>query len=394
MTNNGKEPNHLDLFDQLENGAPVSQEVLDSLKEDHPELFELLQKSNKLRNAKKITPDPFFSRISQIHVYYQLVDSKRPKFNPIEEIKYFFSNLRYLSPPTFSLKPVMTIFLALVLTFSVFVGGVQAADDARPGQFLYPVDLAIEDVRILLATNEQVRLSLRMAIAEERLQEAEIEFSAGHPENAEIALAGYEAQQQSIQEQLQNEKVEFTEGIKTTTAISHQQNKQVLTNLLNSVPPESQTAVRRAIQVSESLEENLPEFVFEPAETPSEVVSEDQPEENNEVEEISPLPTDEISMPSKQLTDLSQPKQEIKPQPTETPEEKLFVTVWTYSVNVHSEPNLESPVLGWLFQNQTFITGKCENGFLFIKEFSGWAAGTCFEPNPCGPPGSCSQIVD
>ena len=200
----GKNANQYDLLDELENGEPISQEILDSIKSDKPELFEVLQKSNQLRKSKKVEPDPYFSRVSQIHVYYQLIEGKRSKFTPLENLKYFLSNLLPLSPPKLALKPIMTVFLALVLSVSFFVGGVQAADNSRPGQFLYPLDLAIEDVQLFFTRDEASRIRLRLSIAEERLMEAAAEYEQAEYENAEAALAGYEEVQRSLVEQITN----------------------------------------------------------------------------------------------------------------------------------------------------------------------------------------------
>lgn len=394
MKNYGNKANQFDFFDELETGEPISQEVLDSIEADNPELFEVLQKSNLLRNSKKVEPDPYFSRVSQIHVYYQLIESKRPKFTPIENLKNFISNIVPQSPPKLALKPVMTVFLALVLSFSFFVGGVQAADNSRPGHFLYPVDLALENVQLFLTTNEDSRIRLQMSFAEERLAEAAVEFEKEQYENAEAALAGYEQVQRSILAQLSNDEGTITEEVITSTVTTSQQHSTYLTGLLDSVPESSQKAVLQAIQVTTQVSgEERPQIVQQPQETPSDSGLEGTTQGQAPVTEIQPTAQadEEDSEGQAEIPSLTMQPTTI---PQVTQENNFMVTVWAYSVNVHAEPGFRSPVIGWLFNNQTITSDRCENGFVYIPEFSGWASGTCFAPNPCGPPGSCLQLED
>jgi len=384
MKNNGKDNYPYDLFDELETGEPISQEVLDSLQTDNPELFEVLQKSNLLRQSAKVLPDPYFSRVSQIHVYYRLIDSKRPKFTPIQNLKYFFSNLTF-SPPKMAFKPVMTILLVLIMSFSVLVGGVQAADNSRPGQILYPLDLALENFQLMVTTNEDARLELQLSFAEERLAEAAAEFQEGQYQNAETALAGYEQVQRSLSAQLIENKDKITEEVQKSTIATSMQHTVILTNLMDSVPETSRQAILRAIQITTVL-------VEEQLEQPPVVIQ--QPEEPKVViEPTSEQGSDNEGQPALQPeTETSEPTLLLTPLPTATLQNQFNATVWAFSVNVHSEPRLTSPVVGWLFKNQSITSNQCENGFVYIAEFSGWASGTCFTPNPCGLPGSCLQI--
>ena len=389
MIKNGKSANQYDLFDKLENGESISQEVLDSIKNDNPELFEVLQKSNQLRQSKKVQPDPYFSRVSQIHVYYQLIESKRPKFTPIQNLKYFLSNLKYITPPKLALKPVMTIFLALILSFSFFVGGVQAADNARPGHFLYPVDLAIEDVQLFFTRDENAKIRLKLSFAEERLKEAAAEFEEAHYENAEEALAGYEEVQRSLMDQFANNAELISEEVQKSTSATNQQHTNILNQLLNTVPEPSKKAILQVIQVNTwASGDEQPQLVIQPA-GPS--IESEEPNQG-QPPVVEEQPTDHTGDDSESQGDTPGTTLQPTALPSITQSNNFTVTVWAYSVNVHAEPGLRSPVIGWLFYNQTIRSDRCENGFVYVPEFSGWASGTCFEPNPCGPPGSCLQI--
>lgn len=387
MSEQNNDSEKYDLFDDLESGLNISQETLDSLERENPELFEVVKKSNLLRNAEKVKPDPFYSRVSQIRVYYQLSETLNPKPKLIDQIKFFIANLRYPQLPAVSLKPVFTVLIALVLSFSVFIGGAQAADSARPGQLLYPVDRALEDIQIFLTFNEQDRIKLHLTIAAERLEEAQSAFLDGDYEHAEIALAGYEDIQLSIRSQLEKYQIEITEDLQSTAAESYKMNRAVLNSILASAPEESQASIERAIEISKDAQ-NQHFTVQEPSLTQPAVVEETEEESGGSTPTISgsvagtPEPGDAGST------------EQITPQPSLIFEEPVFVTVWVHSVNVRSGPGLDQPIINWLSQDQTFYINSCENGFVYIPEFSGWAAGTCFEPNPCGLPGSCLDVSD
>jgi len=374
MENQTNDTQQFDLFLALENGEIISQEKLDSIKLQDQELYEILQKSNLLRTISKTKPDQFYAQTSRIRVYYRLLKDRGAQVHLLEEIKYFLSKFAYISYPSLSLRPALTVLLAILLTFSVFVGGAQAADNARPGQFLYPVDLAIEEVQLRLASDEQSRLRLYLSFSEERLAEAHAEFVEGHYEYAEIALAGYENIQKSIYTQLETSQININQELQTSVIQSHQNNIQLLNSLLNSAPETSQSFVLHAIDVSQEFT-RLPETSNGPASTTngSGIADESSPSTEN-------------GEPSSSQT--------VVPTPNVATEGLLNTTVWVFSVNVHEGPGLDYPVVGWMVQDQKVQTSTCENGFVFIPEFSGWARGTCFAPNPCGPPGSCLQILN
>jgi hypothetical protein len=360
------------------------------LERENPELFEVIQKSNLLRNAEKVKPDPFYSRVSQIRVYYQLSESLNPKPKTIDQIKFFISNLRYPQMPAISLKPVFTLLIALILSFSVFIGGAQAADNARPGEFLYPVDRALEDVQIFLTFNEQSRIKLHLAIAAERLEEAQAAYLEDDYEHAEIALSGYHEIQVSILSQIENNQIEITEDLQNTATEFYKMNRAVLNILLKSVPEGSQALILNAIEVSN--ETQYQHFtVQQPSlHQPTATQAEDIQETSTAGETSMATNFGDVSQTAEPGE--TEPPEDSTPPPNLVAEEPVLVTVWVHSVNVHANPGLDEPIIGWLSQDQTFFVSTCENGFVYLPEFLGWASGTCFEPNPCGPPGSCSDI--
>jgi len=76
----------------------------------------------------------------------------------------FFSSLLHIKP-----------FVALVLLIFFLSGSVltvRASDNAKPGDFLFPFDRAVESVRLILSSGER-KTELRVRFAEERVSEIE-----------------------------------------------------------------------------------------------------------------------------------------------------------------------------------------------------------------------------
>ncbi len=67
-------------------------------------------------------------------------------------------------------KPMAPIIAAIVLMLGVG-GTAVASESARPGDLLFPIDQAIEDVRLALATSDEAEARLKITFAEERLAE-------------------------------------------------------------------------------------------------------------------------------------------------------------------------------------------------------------------------------
>lgn len=90
-----------------------------------------------------------------------------------KNIEADISTLPTPSPYVFTMvtkKTMTSIALALVLMFSLG-GTAYASNDARPGDILFPVDQALEEIRLALVRNDDTRAQLQIAFAEERLNE-------------------------------------------------------------------------------------------------------------------------------------------------------------------------------------------------------------------------------
>jgi Domain of unknown function (DUF5667) len=90
-----------------------------------------------------------------------------------KNIEADIAKLPIASPYTFTMvtkKSMTSLALALVLMFSLG-GTAYASNDARPGDILFPVDQALEEIRLALVRDDDSRAQLQIAFAEERLSE-------------------------------------------------------------------------------------------------------------------------------------------------------------------------------------------------------------------------------
>jgi hypothetical protein len=87
------------------------------------------------------------------------------------------------------------LMLALFIVMTVLLGGagtVLAAQDALPGDALYPVRIAAEDLQLLLTFDPVKQAYLHLQFAQGHLVACAIQVSQGNPEEALVALQNYE----------------------------------------------------------------------------------------------------------------------------------------------------------------------------------------------------------
>lgn len=267
-----KQIEYLDLL--LETGKQIDQATLEKIRSEEPELYEILLQSNQLRNPKLVKPNPLYVTSSKTRIFHQVYVKEKERAPILGKITGIFSLPRV---PKLSFSPALTIILVLVMCFSLFVGGAQAADKTRPGDFLYPVDQALESAQLMVTINNQARLQLLLSFADERLEEADEGFAADDLSSAELALEGYEREMNSINSLLEDEQIEFSDELLVQVEETQRNNTIVLTNLLEKVPESAQEAIQHAIEVSGKPLKTQPAGATESTKTPPGLEDKDTP---------------------------------------------------------------------------------------------------------------------
>ncbi len=94
-------------------------------------------------------------------------------------------------PRLIPLRPLVVALLLVGLVLAGMTGTAYAADRARPGDPLYPLDRSLETLQLRLTSDPQRAATLRLAQAEERLLEAESLAASGDEAHLIIALEAY-----------------------------------------------------------------------------------------------------------------------------------------------------------------------------------------------------------
>lgn len=174
-----------------------------------------------------------------------------------------------------SFAMVVTLLLALMTT-----GTVYASADSIPGDTLYPVKTAFEDVR-LAVSNDQQDARLYVRFAEERVEEIELLLIRGRVELIPIAIARYEIQVQKAVEILPTLAETLPPEEQSLLQEQFTQNKETLTRVMQQVPQPAKPNIKHAIDVSDKEQEKLKEILpLQPKGKPTEppgVVPQEKP---------------------------------------------------------------------------------------------------------------------
>lgn len=211
------------------------------------ELTELLNLKKALKELKDINPSEKFYKNAHKRITHRLVD------RPVT----FFTCLRHI----FTRKPYKTnrnfrmaqFFVTLILLFSLLTGGVFAADGAGPGDLLYGLNRAIDQVSLIFESDSEIEASKRLEFAAKRLEEAKNEIENGNLDNALIAFEAYDHEIDQYAKRLASkdglDRAELEKLLAETLNI----HLDVLSTILYNVPPEAHEAILKAIEASSAL---------------------------------------------------------------------------------------------------------------------------------------------
>jgi len=242
-----------DCLDALKNGERTPEECLSCYPQYRNELAELLTLAVPLKEAGDLQPRAEFVNQAGQRLLDKLPDQPVTFRRPSRRIgQKRASILRRRFGMT-------QIILAAALALMTATGGVAyAADSAEPGDFLYDVDLAVEQLRLNLTVNTQAEVQLRLQLATERLEEAQNRFAQGDPENGMEALSRYGDEISTIAQTVGEAGGADREALLALWETAHAVHLEVLTGLLDKVPENALPAIERALEKSNLLPEGAP----------------------------------------------------------------------------------------------------------------------------------------
>ncbi|MBI4498997.1 MAG: hypothetical protein HY689_13985 [Chloroflexi bacterium] len=133
-----------------------------------------------------VTPDPVRkarARYEFIEALHQEPPATRPWWWPLQSLAHSVPQRRFSMP----------IIVAVAFAFMVATSGgaAFAAQDAQPGDLLYGLKTAIEQVQVVTASSEEAKAQAHLEIAAKRLAEVEQALEKDNGEAARIAAEGY-----------------------------------------------------------------------------------------------------------------------------------------------------------------------------------------------------------
>ena len=168
-----------------EKGWTVEQ-CLDRYPRERAELEPLLRTALRLRKARQVRPSLKFRSNAQPRFRSRLRASRRSSWrgasrssatrslhgNAFLDLLHNLGNLQWAT----------SLILIIIILVGTGGGVAYAADNAKPGDFLYQIDKGIEQLRIELENDIQDLVRLRVQFADERLDEAIQLLAAGETE--------------------------------------------------------------------------------------------------------------------------------------------------------------------------------------------------------------------
>lgn len=251
-------------LDALERGESSLEQCLTRFPEHRSELELLLPLATNLRDAPSATPSLRFRQRARGRLLSKLpprvdpdVGSQRPA--------------RAHAQPKGEYRPLvrrstMPWIVVTILVLSLVGGGgavAYAADGSTPGDALYPLDTAIEDLRMAITTDPAARAELGLQIAQERLHEANQLVDEEAPgELISVALDGYgkAISEAALALAAAGDGSTRAEALQALLQQTQELRQVVLRRVREHLPEAAQEAVDRAQEASEQAEQQLERF--------------------------------------------------------------------------------------------------------------------------------------
>ena len=210
------------------------EESLDRYPEHRSELEALLPVALRFRAARSLSaPATLQARIDAQLAAVRAADKPAALPLPLTFWTTFIFRVRNrtLGRRASLIPTLVTLILVAVVSMAGLVAG---ADAAGPGDLLFGLDIAIENARLSITSEDEEEAKLRLRFATERLDELKIEIEGeGNPEDIQAALAKLEEALAAIEP------------------------------LLDGLTPEQRAELEAAIAILWASSQELAEFEFE-----------------------------------------------------------------------------------------------------------------------------------
>jgi len=233
-------------LDAIEHGRITLEEAIARYPEYRDELLELLPLALAIRDLPAVSPRSSFRYAARGRILKEIsARQQRPQGGRLKRV-FQFTFPQFLLRPAFSLAVILVL---LVATLSA--GTVYAAGGALPGDALYPVKTATEEVRLTLS-DDQADAALYLQFADERLEEINRLAARGRYEDLAIAAQRLDSQMESAASLLDLYEAEASDQYAQIDRLYEELEFTyvLLAALEDNLPEPAQYGINRAMQAS------------------------------------------------------------------------------------------------------------------------------------------------
>ena len=159
---------------------------------------------------------------------------------------------RRLNPRGIVLRFAAVLSLTFLLSLGMLTGVAAAADQALPGDLLYPLDLALENAQLSITHQPADRVSLLLDLADERLEESRLLFSHGRVGEMDTALDGYDRILEDLSGTIDSASKIDQPALENQLEESLSVHVQRLVELRQDAPEQALPGLDRAIEASQN----------------------------------------------------------------------------------------------------------------------------------------------
>jgi len=239
------------------------------------ELQPLLRAARRVSAAPRVAPSVSFQQSARSRLMSE-IEARTPVKEQPGQTKWqgILSRLRLrLDVPVLVRRlatPALAAIAVLALLGTLGIGAVYASSDSLPGDPLYGVKLAGEQVQLALSPKETTDAHLYLRFAQERLREAMRLTELGRADDVETAVNSYVEALQAASDILQRGRVAGQDMAPLTRTLRRQvaEHQATLSRIREHVGEETEPAVERAMTASRAAAEQALEAPVEEPEAP------------------------------------------------------------------------------------------------------------------------------
>ncbi len=246
------------VIDECLSRVQTGDETLQDCVQEHPELKDVLEPLLALAIQVNGTlapekPSAQFIRNAKLRILNQIkasvASTSSVKPLPRRSWRIDFRSRRW--------STVLAGVLIAAILFGSGIGMKQASASALPGDSLYPVKRAGEEIQLAFSFTTGGDIALLYEFADSRLEEAVTLSEEGRFDDLGIALEGFEAAMSTLQEVAQEGEVGDSKLDLAKIKVKHEQHIQVLERVREQVPEHARAGIDHAIERSGHSQEVL-----------------------------------------------------------------------------------------------------------------------------------------